>query len=55
MKGADIDTKLMTPIINYILHCLPKNIKKKFWCNVRYDEKDSYSKIIKMPIFSFDD
>ena len=54
MKGEDIDPKLMTPIMNYILPCLPKNIKKKCWCNVHYDEKDSYSKVIRMPTLSFD-
>ena len=45
MKGENIDPHLMTPIMNYILPGLPKNMNRKFWCNVPYERKDSYPEV----------
>ncbi len=38
MKGSQIDAKLMYPIIDYILPCLPNRMRQKLWCGVKYDE-----------------
>lgn len=39
MKGEDIDPKLMCPIMDYILPCFPRKVRRKFHCGVQYDNK----------------
>ena len=41
MKGREIDPQLMFPLMDYILPCVPKRIRRKLWCGVRYDKRNT--------------
>ena len=37
-KAADQDPLLFVPLFDRLFCCLPKSLREKLWCGIRYDE-----------------